>query len=59
MKVKDLKNYLNSLDETFTNKEICFYDYLNNKAHNTPTKVYVVDESDEKYFDLVFNIMED
>lgn len=56
MKVKDLKKYLNSLDETFADKEICFYDYLNNKNHNTPTKVYTVDESDEKYLDLVFNL---
>ena len=39
--------------KTGTEEEICFYDYINNKTHNTPTKVYVVDESDEKYFDLI------
>ena len=59
MKVKELKEYLNNLSEDFDNKEVNFYDYANNIAYPTKEEVYVVDESDEKYLDLVFNYNED
>ena len=59
MKVKELKRYLNSLSEDFDNKEVNFYDYANNKAYPTKEIVYIVDESDDKYLDLVFNYNED
>ena len=59
MKVKDLLEYLNKLPKEILEKELTFYDYKNNIAYDSPTVPTVVDESDEKYLDLVFNYQDD
>lgn len=56
MKLKELIKYLNSLPQSYSEKEITFYDYKSNICYATPNKVTVVDENDEKYIDFVFNI---
>lgn len=55
MKVSDLIKYLQALPVESLGKEVTFYDYKANKAHATPAKVTVVDESDAEYLDIVFN----
>ena len=52
---KDKAIYLNFADCT----PIIIYDYKNNIAYKSPQIPTVVDESDEYYLDLVFNIDED
>ncbi len=59
MKVIDLLEYLNTLPKETLNKELAYYDYKNNIAYKSPQIPTVVDESDEYYLDLVFNIDED
>lgn len=58
MKVKILKGYLNKLPPDFDNKEVTFMDYKTGMAYNTPDIVHVVDESDDKYLDFIFNYKE-
>lgn len=55
MNVATLKNYLNNLPKEYDNKEVTFFDYKASKAHATPQYIYVVDESDSKYLDFIFN----
>ena len=55
MKVKELLDYLNKLPKEILEKELTFYDYKNNVTYATPDIPMVVDESDERYVDLVFN----
>ena len=55
MKVKELFEYLNKLPKEILEKELTFYDYKNNVTYATPAIPMVVDESDERYVDLVFN----
>lgn len=59
MKVIDLLEYLNTLPKETLNKELAYCDYKNNIAYKSPQIPTVVDESDEYYLDLVFNIDED
>ena len=58
MKVKTLKGYLNKLPPDFDDKEVTIFDYRTGMVYDTPSTVYVVDESDEDYLDLIFNIKE-
>ena len=58
MKVKTLKGYLNKLPPDFDDKEVTIFDYRTGMVYDTPGTVYVVDESDEDYLDLIFNIKE-
>ena len=55
MKVSDLIKYLQALPVESLGKEVTFYDYKTNKVRVTPAKVTVVDESDAKYLDIIFN----
>jgi hypothetical protein len=55
MKAKELLELLNKLNPIELEKEITFYDYKNNIAHETPPMPFVVDLSDDEYLDLVFN----
>ena len=55
MKVKILRGYLNKLPPDFDDKEVTFFDYKKGTVYDTPNTVYVCDESDSNYLDLIFN----
>lgn len=57
MKVRVLKEFLNSLTEEQLDKELSFYDARNGNAYYFVEKeeVEVVDLDDDLYLDLVFN----
>lgn len=59
MKAKILLNFLKELSAQELEKEITFYDYKARISHQTASELIVVDLSDDKYLDLVFNIDED
>ena len=53
--LKKIRKDLNKLPKEILEKELTFYDYKNNVTYATPAIPMVVDESDERYVDLVFN----
>lgn len=56
MKVKVLLDFLNELSPQDLEKEITFYDYIQNLSHSTLHKPVIIDLNNEKYLDFVFNI---
>lgn len=58
MKVKILKDFVNSLTEEQLEKELTFHDFQTGKTYffGEKERIDVVDLDDEDYIDLVFNI---